>query len=88
MNFINSWTAIGRRKQTDKLNITVRIGPLTILEVKYDLSDKTFKLLKLLNEVNYKKIIIDENLNFYKKHLFLNINSQIEYKKAEDILLG
>ncbi len=50
------------------------------------IAKKRFKLTKLLEKANYKKIVIDENLHFYKSHLFLNINTQIEYNKAVQIL--
>ena len=48
--------------------------------------NKYFKLQILLNRANYKKINIDESLPFFKDHLFLNINTQIEYNKAETII--
>jgi len=50
------------------------------------IENERFKLQRLLEKANYKKIIIDDSLHFYKKHLFLNINTQIEYNKATDIL--
>ncbi len=50
------------------------------------IATKRFKLTKLLEKANYRKIVIDENLRFYTKHLFLNINTQIEYNKAVQIL--
>ena len=50
------------------------------------IEEKQFKLRILLEKANYKKIIIDENLNFYKNHLFLNINTRSEYERAEKIL--
>ncbi len=50
------------------------------------IEEKQFKLRILLEKANYKKIIIDEKLNFYKNHLFLNINTRSEYERAEKIL--
>jgi len=50
------------------------------------IQNKRFKLQRLLEKANYKKIVIDDSLHFYKKHLFLNINTQIEYNKATNIL--
>lgn len=47
---------------------------------------KKFKLRILLEKANYKKIIINENLSFHKDHLFLNINTQHEYNRAESII--
>lgn len=47
MNFINGWSS--KIKQNDKINLTLRLGKLTILEIKYDISDNkfTFMLLNL-----------------------------------------
>ena len=50
------------------------------------IEEKQFKLRILLEKANYKKIIIDEKLNFYENHLFLNINTRSEYERAEKIL--
>lgn len=47
---------------------------------------KYYKLQFLLNRANYTIIEIDNSLSFHKNHLFLNINTQVEYKKAETIL--
>ena len=38
MKFINSWKA--GNKQSDKLNITCRLGIFTLIEMKWDFSDK------------------------------------------------
>ena len=54
--------------------------------IKQQIEQKQFKLSKLLEKANYKKIIIDEKLNFYENHLFLNINTRGEYDRAEKIL--
>ncbi len=50
------------------------------------IKNKRFKLQRLLKKTNYKKIVIDDNLQFYNKHFFLNINTQTEYNKAVNIL--
>lgn len=50
------------------------------------ITNKRFKLQRLLEKANYKKIIINNKLDFYEEHLFLNINTQIEYHKAEKII--
>jgi molybdopterin-guanine dinucleotide biosynthesis protein A len=50
------------------------------------ITNKKFKLQKLLDKANYKKIIIDNSLGFYENHLFLNINTQLEYNRAEKII--
>lgn len=46
----------------------------------------SFKLRTLLERANYKKIIIDNKLDFHKDHLFLNINNKQEYERAENII--
>ena len=43
MNFINSW--LPGSKQDDKFNITFRIGKFTLLEIKYDHSKKSLRLM-------------------------------------------
>ncbi len=50
------------------------------------ISNEQFKLQVLLKKANYKKIMINKNLEFYQNHLFLNINTINEYKRAEKIL--
>ena len=59
-------------------------GVLPVIEKLIE--EKQFKLRLLLEKANYKKIIIDEKLNFYQNHLFLNINTRKEYELAEKIL--
>ncbi len=49
---------------------------------------KSYKMMALLESANFKKINIDNKLNFYEQHLFLNINSQSDYDKAEKIIRG
>jgi len=43
MNFINSWSS--KIKQNDKINITLRLGRATIVEIKYDISDKALRFI-------------------------------------------
>ena len=43
INFINSWKA--NAKQKDRVNITIRFRSITILEIKYDVSDKKLRLM-------------------------------------------
>lgn len=45
MNFINSWSS--KVKQNDKINVTFRIGRFTLIEVKYDISDKKLRIILL-----------------------------------------
>lgn len=56
--------------------------------IEQQIGQKQYKLSKLLEKADYKKIFIDESLNFYKNHLFLNINTRSEYDRAERILGG
>jgi hypothetical protein len=42
-NFVNSW--ISSSKQTDKFNLTFRIGKFTILKVKIDSSKKEYSVM-------------------------------------------
>ena len=45
MKFTNGWKAIN--KAWDKLTIELRISKLTILEIKWDISDKKYEIILL-----------------------------------------
>ena len=45
-----------------------------------------YKLAHLLDKVDFKKININNNLEFYKDYLFLNVNTHTEYDRAQNIL--
>jgi len=42
MNFINSWVA--KAKQWDKASLNLRIGPVTIIYVDLDISQRRFAM--------------------------------------------
>ena len=54
--------------------------------IKNQIKVKRYKMLDLLNNINYKKISIDDSVPFYNDHLFLNINAREQYDIAENIL--
>lgn len=58
----------------------------TIPLIEEMIHNKYFKLQLLLNRANYNKIEIDSSLPFFENHLFLNINTQLEYNRAEKII--
>lgn len=54
--------------------------------IEKNIFDKKYKMIDLLNNINYKKILIDNSLPFYDDNLFLNVNTPEHYEKAEKIL--
>lgn len=55
-------------------------------EIKNFISSGNYKMLKLLEYLDYKKIEIDQSLSFFDPNLFLNVNDQEQYEKAVRIL--
>ena len=45
-----------------------------------------YKLTRLQDKLDFKKIIIDERLDFYRDYLFLNVNTGKDYEKASAII--
>jgi hypothetical protein len=45
MRFLNSWRSPS--KQIDKWGIELRLGPVTVIEARYDHSDKSYRVLIL-----------------------------------------
>lgn len=45
MNFINSWTS--KVKQSDKYEIVIRLGKLTVLKLSWDTSRKSHAIIIL-----------------------------------------
>ena len=45
-----------------------------------------YKLTRLQDKLDFKKITIDENLDFYTGYLFLNVNTRKDYEKANVII--
>lgn len=55
-------------------------------KIKSFISSGNYKMLKLLEYLDYKKIEIDQSLSFFDPYLFLNVNDQEQYNKAVQIL--
>jgi molybdopterin-guanine dinucleotide biosynthesis protein A len=55
-------------------------------KIKSFVSSGNYKMLKMLESLDYKKIEIDDSLSFFDPNLFLNINDQEQYDKAIQIL--
>lgn len=55
-------------------------------KIKNFISYGNYKMLKLLEFLDYKKIEIDKSLSFFNPDLFLNVNDQEQYVKAKQIL--
>lgn len=54
--------------------------------IKKFISTGHYKMIDILENINYKKIIIDDSLPFYNVDLFHNINTPDQYEKALKIL--
>ena len=49
---------------------------------------RNYKLPDLFEEININRLIINSKLNFYKEHLFLNVNSKSDLANAEHLMSG
>jgi len=58
----------------------------TLHPIEQMLRAEDYKLTHLFDNVNFKKIIIDDKLDFYRDYLFLNVNTGVEYELASEIL--
>ena len=58
MKFLNSWSSPS--KQNDKWALEFRLGPVTVIEARYDHSDKSYRFLILgfgVSSKSKKKIL-------------------------------
>lgn len=58
----------------------------SLIGIKQFISSDNYKMIDILESINYKKIIIDDSLPFYHADLFHNINTPEQYEKALKIL--
>ncbi len=97
--FVNSQLLQYLIDRSDKYSVTVpeycgKIHPLigvyrkTFIEIlEKEIALKHYKLLKAINKTDHKIISISEELGFFNKNLFMNINTPKDFSAAKKALL-